>query len=58
MSPFAQEFWITPSGAIYDKYFYDGKGWSEFELAPAGSAISGKSGITALSRIPGAMEVS
>lgn len=48
-------WWIAPDGSVQDNFFYDGKGWQRFELAPRGSAVAG--GIAALSRLPRHMEV-
>ncbi|MED3548813.1 hypothetical protein P4522_32745, partial [Bacillus thuringiensis] len=39
-----------------DAYWYEGSQWKRFELASAGSA-SPHGSITAVSRIPGSMEV-
>lgn len=48
-------WWIAPDGSVQDNFFYEGKGWQRFELAPRGSAVAG--GIAAISRLPGHMEV-
>jgi hypothetical protein len=56
-------WWIGPDGSVQDAYWYDGNPWKQFELAPAGSAAGiageelGVGGITAVSRVPGSMEV-
>ncbi len=49
-------FWINQNGSVHGAYWYDGTGWGNYELAPAGSA-STDGGIAVVSRIPTSMEV-
>jgi len=48
-------WWVGADGSVRGAFWYEGQsGWTQYELAPAGSASGA---ITALSRLPGAMEV-
>jgi M6 family metalloprotease-like protein len=49
-------FYIAPDGSVEDWNYYDGGSWSNFTLAPAGSAAT-TGGIAAVSRSSGTMEV-
>lgn len=41
---------------MQDAYWYENANWQRFELAPTGRAAE-TAGITAVSRIPGSMEL-
>ncbi len=52
-------WWVSDNGSVQDAFWYDSDpptDWRLFQLAPAGSA-SVSSGVAAVSRIPGSMEV-
>jgi hypothetical protein len=54
-----QVWWIGADGSVQDRYFWDPVGWNSNGieiLAPAGTA-STTGGITAVSRVPNAMQV-
>ncbi|MQA26780.1 MAG: hypothetical protein GEU94_15240 [Micromonosporaceae bacterium] len=48
-------WWITPRGSVQAAWF-DGGAWSQYELAPPGSAAQ-NAAITCVSRKAGTMEV-
>ncbi|MEF7658893.1 hypothetical protein, partial [Bacillus thuringiensis] len=49
-------WWIGANGSVQGAYWYAGKPWARYELAPAGSAALTGS-VTVVSRIPDSMEL-